>query len=195
TPEFRGEVTVGTESAVTCRVGHRQRSRGWIPTQRGSRHLAGNSTRRSRQEETKMRRQEEVYLACLLWAALLLFPAHGARAAEADLDSKAGALDRRVTTREERSAIFTKFGVPNTALYAALAPGQALVLFSLCGSDTACQTRALIDRNAHMGWGKVADDLNRNGFTTTDKVGEAVRRVTDAHRDLMAKDETDKAEH
>ena len=141
-----------------------------------------------------MRRREEGYLACLLWAALLLFPTHGARAAEADLDSTAGALDRRVTTREERSTIFTKFGVPNTALYAALAPGQALVLFSLCGTDTVCQTRALIDRNAHMGWGKVADNLNRNGFTTTDKVGEAVRRVTDAHRDLMAKDETDKAE-
>ena len=35
----------------------------------------------------------------------------------------------------------------------------------------------------------------QGGFTTTDKVGEAVRRVTDAHHDLMAKDETDKAEH
>jgi len=141
-----------------------------------------------------MRRREEVYLACLLWATLLLLPAHAARAAEADLDSKAGALDRRVTTREERSAIFTKFGVPNTALYGALAPGQALVLFSLCGSDTACQTRALNDRNAHMGWSKVAEDLKRNGFTTTDKVGEAIRRVTDAHRDLIAKNEPDKAE-
>ena len=38
---------------------------------------------------------------------------------------------------------------------------------------------SLIDRNAHMGWGKVAEDLKKNGFTTTDKVGEAVRRVTD----------------
>ena len=71
-----------------------------------------------------MRRREDLDLACLLWAALLLLPAHAARAAEADLDTNAGALDRRVTTREERSAIFTKFGVPNTALYAALAPGQ-----------------------------------------------------------------------
>jgi len=53
---------------------------------------------------------------------------------------------------------------------------------------------SLIDRNAHMGWGKVAEDLKKNGFTTTDKVGEAVRRVTDAQRDLVAKDETDKAE-
>ncbi len=45
-----------------------------------------------------------------------------------------------------------------------------------------------------MGWGKVAEDLKKNGFTTTDKVGEAVRRVTDAQRDLVAKDETDKVE-
>ena len=142
----------------------------------------------------KMRLREQFYLASLLWAALLILPAHAARAAEADLDSKAGSLDRGVTTREERSAIFTKFGVPNTALYAALSPGQALVLYSLCGNDTACQSRALIDRNAHMGWGKVAEDLKKNGFTTTDKVGEAVRRVTDAHRDLVAKDEKDKAE-
>src|SRR5438034_11796200 len=136
-----------------------------------------------------MRLREPLYLASLLWAALLILPARATRAAETDLDSKAGALDRGATTREERSAIFTKFGVPNTALYAALPPGQALALFSLCGSDTACQTQALIDRNAHMGWGKVAEDLKKNGFTTTDKVGEAVRRVTEAQRDLEAKDE------
>ena len=141
-----------------------------------------------------MRLREPLYLASLLWAALLILPARATRAAETDLDSKAGALDRGATTREERSAIFTKLGVPNTALYAALPPGQALVLFSLCGSDTACQTQALIDRTAHMGWGKVAEDLKKNGFTTTDKVGEAVRRVTDAQRDLVAKDETDKVE-
>jgi hypothetical protein len=141
-----------------------------------------------------MRLREPFYLASLLWAALLILPAHTARAAETDLDSKAGALDRGVTTREQRSAIFAKFGVPNTALYTALPPGQALILFSLCGNDTACQTRALNDRNAHMGWGKVVEDLKKNGFTTADKAGEAVRRVTDAHRDLAAKDETDKAE-
>jgi len=138
-----------------------------------------------------MRLREQFYLASLLWAALLILPAHAARAAEADLDSKAGALDREVTTRAERSAIFTKFGVPNTALYAALPPGQALVLYSFCGSDTACQSQALIGRNAHMGWGKVAEDLKKNGFTTTDKVGEAVRRVTDAHRDLVANDKAE----
>ena len=141
-----------------------------------------------------MRLREPLYLASLLWAALLILPARATRAAETDLDSKAGALDRGATTREERSAIFTKFGVPNTALYAALPPGQALVLYSLCGNDTACQSQALIGRNAHMGWGKVAEDLKKNGFTTTDKVGEAVRRVTDAHRDLVAKDEKNKAE-
>ncbi len=64
-----------------------------------------------------MRLREPLYLASLLWAALLVLPAHAARAAETDLDSKAGALDRGATTREERSAIFTKFGVPNTALH------------------------------------------------------------------------------
>ena len=138
-----------------------------------------------------MRLREQFYLASLLWAALLILPAHAARAAEADLDGKAGSLDRGVTTREERSAIFAKFGVPNTALYAALPPGQALVLYSFCGSDTACQSQALIGRNAHMGWGKVAEDLKKNGFTTTDKVGEAVRRVTDAHRDLVANDKAE----
>ena len=37
--------------------------------------------------------------------------------------------------------------------------------------------------------------MGQGGFTTTDKVGEADSRVTDAHHDLMAKDETDKAEH
>src|SRR5437870_11142828 len=80
-----------------------------------------------------MRLREPLYLASLLWAALLILPARATRAAETDLDSKAGALDRGVTTREQRSAIFTKFGVPNTALYAALPPGQALVLYSLMG--------------------------------------------------------------
>jgi len=40
-----------------------------------------------------------------------------------------------------------------------------------------------------MGWGKVAEDLKKNGFTTDDKVGEAVHRVTEAQRDLEAKDE------
>ena len=141
-----------------------------------------------------MRLREPLYLASLLWAALLILPARATRAAETDLDSKAGALDRGATTREERSAIFTKFGVPTTALYTTLPPGQALVLYSLCGTDLACQSQALIDRAAHMGWGKVAEDLKKNGFTTTDKVGEAVRRVTDAQRDLVAKDETDKME-
>ena len=141
-----------------------------------------------------MRLRDQFYLASLLWAALLILPASAAWAADADLDGKAGALDRGVTTREERSAIFTKFGVPTTGLYASLPPGQALVLFKLCGSDTACQMRALDDRKAHMGWGKVARDLQKNGFTTTDKVGEAVRGVTDAHRDVVEKNEKVKAE-
>ena len=128
-------------------------------------------------------------LASLLWAALLIFPANAAWAAEAELDGKAGAVDRGVTTRQARSAILTKFGVPTTVLYTTLPPGQALVLYSLCGTDPACQSQALIDREAHMGWGKVAEDLKKNGFTTDDKVGEAVRRVTEAQRDLEAKDE------
>src|SRR5207245_8000686 len=115
--------------------------------------------------ERKRRLREQCYLASLLWAALLIPPGPAARAAEADLDGKAGALDRGVTTREERSAIFTKFGVPNTALYSAVPPGQALVLYSLCGTDTTCQTRALNDRKAPMGWGKVAEDLKKNGCT------------------------------
>ncbi len=45
-----------------------------------------------------------------------------------------------------------------------------------------------------MGWGKVAEHLKALNLTTTDKVGEAVRKVTDAHRDLVAKDEKAKAE-
>jgi len=45
-----------------------------------------------------------------------------------------------------------------------------------------------------MGWGKVAEDLKKNGLTTDDKVGEAVRRVTDAHRDSVAKADNPKAE-
>ena len=141
-----------------------------------------------------MRLRERFYVTSLLWASLLIVPASAAWAADADLDDKAGALDRGVTTREGRSAIFTKFGIPTTGNYAGLPPGQALVLFSLCGTDTACQTQALNDRKAHMGWGKVAEDLKKNGFTTDDKVGEAVRRVTDAHRGLVAKDEKAKAE-
>jgi len=40
-----------------------------------------------------------------------------------------------------------------------------------------------------MVWGKVAEDLQKNGFTTNDKIREAIRRVTDAHRNLVAKDE------
>ncbi len=133
-----------------------------------------------------MRLREQFSLASLLGAALLTLPAHAAWAAEADLDRKAGALDG---AREARSAIFTKFGIPTTALYASLPPGQALVLYSLCVTDSACQTQALIDRQAHMVWGKVAEDLQKNGFTTNDKIREAIRRVTDAHRNLVAKDE------
>ncbi len=139
-----------------------------------------------------MRLRERFYLASLLWAALLILPAAAAWAAEDDLDGKAGALDRGVTTREGRSAIFTKFGIPNASPYNTLPPGQALVLWSLCRDSsniTACQNQALADRKAHMGWGKVAEDLNKRGLSTHDKVGEAVRQVTDAHRDLAAKAE------
>jgi len=138
-----------------------------------------------------VRLREQFFLTSLLGVVLLILPAHAAWAADADLDGKVGALDR---AREERSTIFTKFGVPTTPLYAALPPGQALVLYSLCATDSACQSQALIDRNSHMSWGKVAEDLQKNGFTTNDKVGEAVRRVTDAHRDLVAKGERPKAE-
>ncbi len=141
-----------------------------------------------------MRLREQFYLANLLWAVLLILPAHAAWAAEADLDSKAGALDRGVTTREERSAIFTKFGVPNSSPFSTLPPGQALVLWRLCGTSTACQTQALADRKAHMGWGKIAKNLTTQGLSTDEKVGEAVRHVTDAHRDLVAKNEKDKVE-
>jgi hypothetical protein len=38
-----------------------------------------------------------------------------------------------------------------------------MVLWSLCRTNTACQTQALNDRKAHMGWGKVAEDLKKNG--------------------------------
>ena len=141
-----------------------------------------------------MRLRERFYLASLLWGALLILPAAAAWAAEADLDGKAGALDRGVTTREERSAVFTKFGVPNASPYNTLPPGQALVLWSLCGASTACQNQALADRQANMGWGKVAEDLKARHLSTDDKVGQAVRRVTDAHRDWVAKDEKAKAE-
>lgn len=136
-----------------------------------------------------MRLRERFSLASLLWAAMLTLLVPAAWAAEADLDGKAGALDRGVTTREERSAFFTKFGIPNASPYNTLPPGQALVLFSLCGTNAACQTQALADRQAHMGWGKVAEDLKAKGLSTNDKVGEAVRQVTDAHRDLAAKAE------
>lgn len=136
-----------------------------------------------------MRLRERFSLASLLWAAMLTLLVPAAWAAEADLDGKAGALDRGVTTREERSAFFTKFGIPNASPYNTLPPGQALVLFSLCGTNAACQTQALADRQAHMGWGKVAEDLKARNLSTNDKVGEAVRQVTDAHRDLAAKAE------
>jgi len=140
-----------------------------------------------------MRLREQFFLAGLLWAALLIVPAPAASASDADLDAKADALDRGVTTRTERSAIFTKFGVPNTPPFSTLPPGQALILFSLCGTGTptaaACQKQALTDRQDHMGWGKVAEDLNKRGLTTDAKVGQAVRRVTDAHRDSLAKAE------
>jgi len=141
-----------------------------------------------------MRLREQFYLASLLWAALLIFPASAAQAADADLDGKAQSLDRGATTREERSAFDTKFGIPNAAPFNVLPRGQALVLFSLCGTNTACQTQALNDRKAHMGWGKVAADLKKNGLTTDDKVGEAVRQVTDAHRDSVAKADNPKTE-
>jgi len=141
-----------------------------------------------------MRLRERFYLASLLWAALLLLPAPAARAADADLDGKAKSLDRGATTHEERSAFDTKFGIPNAAPFNALPRGQALVLFSLCGTNPACQTQALNDRKAHMGWGKVAADLKKNGLTTDDKVGEAVRQVTDAHRDSVAKADNPKTE-
>jgi len=154
----------------------------------------GFNEKRVRKEDPKMRLGERGYLVSLLWAALLVLPTNAASAGEAELDGKASTLDRAVTTREERSAIFNKFGVPATALYAALPPGEALVLSGLCGTDPACQSQALIDREAHMGWGKVAEDLKKNGLTTNDKVGEAVRRVTEAHRDLVAKDEKAPAE-
>jgi hypothetical protein len=141
-----------------------------------------------------MRLREQFYLASLLWAALLILPASAAQAADADLDGKAQSLDRGATTREERSAFDTKFGIPNAAPFNVLPRGQALVLFSLCGTNTACQTQALNDRKAHMGWGKVAADLKKNGLTTDDKVGEAVRQVTDAHRDSVAKADNPKTE-
>jgi len=144
----------------------------------------------------KMRLREDVrfYVVSLLWAAVLMLLAPAAWAAEDDLDSKARALDRGGTTREERSAVFTKFGIPNSSPFNTLPPGQALVLWSLCGANTACQNQALADRQAHMGWGKVAEDLKDKGLSTNDKVGQAVRRVTDAHRDLGARDEKAKAE-
>ena len=141
-----------------------------------------------------MRLREQFYLASLLWAALLILPASAAQAADADLDGKAQSLDRGATTREERSAFDTKFGIPNAAPFNVLPRGQALVLFSLCGTNTACQTQALNDRKAHMGWGKVAADLKKNGLTTDDQVGEAVRQVTDAHRDSVAKADNPKTE-
>jgi hypothetical protein len=141
-----------------------------------------------------MRLRERFYLASLLWAALLILPASAMQAADADLDGKAKSLDRGATSREERSAFDTKFGIPNAAPYNTLARGQALVLFSLCGTNTACQTEALNDRKAHMGWGKVAKDLQKKGLTTDDKVGEAIRRVTDAHRDSVAKADSPKTE-
>jgi len=134
-----------------------------------------------------MKLRERFYLASLLWAALLILPAPAAWAADADLDSKARDLDQGVTTREAKSAIFTKFGIPNSPPFNTLPPGQALVLFSLCGKNTACQTQALADRKAGKGWGEIAKGLGK-------KVGPAVSAVTDAHRDLMAKDEKAKAE-
>ncbi|MBI4414196.1 MAG: hypothetical protein HY576_07470 [candidate division NC10 bacterium] len=146
-----------------------------------------------------MRLRERFSLARLLWVAVLTLLVPAAWAAEDDLDGKAAALDRGATTREAKSAIFTKFYIPTTdpitgtaTVYAGMPPGQALVLFSLCGPNAACQTQALADRQAHMGWGKVAEDLVKNckdcGLTN-DKVGQAVRQVTDAHRDLAAKAE------
>ena len=55
-----------------------------------------------------MRLREQFFLTSLLGVVLLILPAHAAWAADADLDGKVGALDR---AREERSTIFTKFGV------------------------------------------------------------------------------------
>ncbi len=140
--------------------------------------------------------RERFFLASLLWVAVLTLLVPAAWAAEDDLDGKAAALDRGATTREAKSAIFTKFHIPITdpatgkaSVYAGMPPGQALVLFSLCGTNAACQTQALADRQVHMGWGKVAEDLKAKGLSTNDKVGEAVRQVTDAHRDFAGKAE------
>jgi len=144
-----------------------------------------------------LRLRERFSLASLLSVPLLILAATTAWAADADLDGKARALDKGVKTSAERSAFFTKFGIPPTSPFNTLPSGQALVLWSLCGNSSnpgGCETQALNDRKAHMGWGKVAQDLNKNGFTTTDKVGEAVRQVTEAHRDLVAKNEKDGAE-
>lgn len=142
-----------------------------------------------------MRLRERFYLASLLWVAVLTLLVPAAWAAEADLDGKAAALDRGATTREAKSAIFTKFHIPTTdsagnpTVYVGMPPGQALVLWSLCRDNAACQTQALADRQAHMGWGKVAEDLKARNLSTHDKVGQAVRQVTDARRDLAAKAE------
>lgn len=142
-----------------------------------------------------MRLREKFYLASLLWVAVLTLLVPAAWAAETDLDGKAAALDRGATTREAKSAIFSKFHIPTTdsagnpTVYAGMPPGQALVLFSLCGTNAACQTQALANRQAHMGWGKVAENLKARNLSTNDKVGQAVRQVTNAHRDLAAKAE------
>ena len=135
----------------------------------------------------KLREADRFYVVSLLWMAMLMLLAAGAWAAETDLDSKARALDQGVTTREDRSAIFTKFGVPTTSPYGSMPRGQALVLWSLCGTNTACQQQALADRQAHKGWGQVGQHLKELGLSTEDRLGQALKQVTDAHRDLAAK--------
>lgn len=127
------------------------------------------------------------YIASFLWVAVMMFFASGARGAEADLDGAAQALDQGVTTREDRVALFTKFRIPTTPPFGALSPGQALLLWSLCGDNSICRDRALADRQAHKGWGEVARDLKAKQLLTDDRLSQAVRQATEAHRDLAAR--------
>lgn len=128
-----------------------------------------------------------ISVGSILWATGLLLFFSVAWAAKADLDGTARALDSRVTTPEDRAVLFTKFGIPTTAPFGTLPPGQALVLWSLCGTNAACQQRALADRRGHQGWGEVAKDLKAMGLVTDERLGHALRQATEAHRDLVAK--------
>ena len=133
-----------------------------------------------------MTRRERFYLASLLWAALLILPASAAWAADANLDRKARDLDRGVPA-QERTAFFSRFSIPNAAPYNTLPPGQALVLSSLCGSDLTCAAGLWSEHQAGKGWGEIAKERHV-------KLGPAVKAVTDAHRDLVAKEEHAKPE-